>query len=267
MKKIIVLAAKIVEKIQGCRITLYAADATLFLLVSAVPFAMLLMNTAQFILPYSRTDLMNMSQIFIPTAFIPIINAFIGELYTVPKISAVSVTAIAALWSASKGFAALVKGLDRIYSQRGYFFRRIWAFVYTLIFIISILITLFAIALGNRILELVSGHFPHLQDILFLIDNMRSGLFFLLLTLLFTIGYWVLPKRKGKLIRQLPGAMLASAAWIGFSYAFGIYVDNFSNYSNIYGSLGALVLLVIWMYFCINIFMVGGVVNIVLSEK
>ncbi len=268
MKKAIIFTARVCDRFTEYMIPLYAAEATLFLIISAVPFIMLLLNMIQFIIPFTQQELVNFSEILIPAPFLPIVKLVIGEAYRAPGITFVSVTTIAAAWAASKGVTSLVKGLDAIYShsgiRRSYLKQRIYSFIYTIAFIISIVITLTAITLGSRILEIISENFPHLHDAVVFIDNVRTAFFFVFLTLVFAVGYRFIPKDSAGFAKGIPGAMTASAAWLAFSYGFGIYVEHFSNYSNIYGGLTAVVLFVIWLYSCINIFLIGAVINSVI---
>ena len=59
----------------------------------------------------------------------------------------------------------------------------------------------------------------------------------------------------------MPGALFTGAGWILFSYIFSVYINNFSNYSRIYGSLTAIVLLMLWLYSCMTILLYGAEVN------
>ena len=94
--------------------------------------------------------------------------------------------------------------------------------------------------------------------------------FFLLLgaqTLLFTTLYMVLPNRRNRFADSLPGAMFASAGWLIFSDLFSMYVEHFPNYANIYGSVYAVALSMLWLYFCVSIVFYGGVLNAYLTKR
>jgi len=263
-----VFAAKIADKAINCKITVYAADTTLFLLVSAVPFVMLFMSMVRFILPFSEAELIKILEAVMPQSFSGPVSVLVKQMYITPHISVVSATVITVLWAASKGFTSLAKGIDGIYSEskaRGYFIRRILGFIYTFVFIISMVAMLVVIALGERVAQIVSQSLGQ-SNIFIVTKNFRPVIFFVLLAFVFAAGYRILPGRKIKFVKQCPGAVFSSAVCIAFSYVYRYYIDNFSNYSNIYGSIGAAVLFVIWLYFCINIFMLGGVINVVLNK-
>jgi membrane protein len=79
--------------------------------------------------------------------------------------------------------------------------------------------------------------------------------------------FMVFPNRRNNAVDSLPGALLASFGWLTFSDIFSIYVENFSGYSNIYGSVYAVALSMLWLYFCISIFFYGGALNHILAAR
>ena len=96
---------------------------------------------------------------------------------------------------------------------------------------------------------------------------MRSVIFFLALTVLFATAYKALAKSRLSFVQQLPGAALAAAGWILYSFGYSIYIRYFSRYSALYGSLGAVMLLMLWLYMCMNILLCGALFNRLRSEK
>ena len=114
---------------------------------------------------------------------------------------------------------------------------------------------------------MINEAFPNLPDIFSLLYSLRMLIFFVALTLLFTTAYKFLSADKYKLRRHIPGAVFAAVGWIAFSWAYSIYIANFSNISYIYGSLAALILLMLWLYFCMTILLLGAQLNVWISEK
>ena len=89
----------------------------------------------------------------------------------------------------------------------------------------------------------------------------------LLQTALFTAMFMVLPNQRNGFGQSLPGAMLSSAGWLIFTRLFSYYVFYFSGYSNVYGSVYAVALSMLWLYFCVSIFFYGGALNKLLEES
>ena len=94
--------------------------------------------------------------------------------------------------------------------------------------------------------------------------DLRFFLLVALQTALFTAMFMVLPNRRNSLSSSLPGALLSSIGWLIFSHLFSLYVEHFANYDNLYGSVYALALSMLWLYFCISILFYGGVLNRIL---
>jgi len=66
---------------------------------------------------------------------------------------------------------------------------------------------------------------------------------------------------------EFPGAIISAAGWVGFSALYSFYITHFANYSYLYGSLTAIVLLMLWLYFCMNILFFGAEVNVLITSR
>ena len=131
----------------------------------------------------------------------------------------------------------------------------------------ALLLTLVLHVFGTSILNMLSTASDPLLDFLTEVVDLR---FFVLLgvqTVLFTAMYMVLPNKRNKLMDSLPGALLASLGWLVFTNLYSVYVEYFSRYSNIYGSVYAVALSMLWLYCCISIVFYGGVLNRLLMGK
>ena len=196
------------------------------------------------------------------------ISEYVGQLLVelLEKSSGtvLSLTAIAALWSSSKGFYSVVRGLDSIYrsnARKNYFVARALAALYTLLFALLLIVVLFIFVFGNQIYLWSLKFLPILSEMALLIISVRTIVGFGLMILFFSLMYMTLPGRKSSFFAELPGAIITSAGWLGFSYLFSFYIDNFSNYSATYGSLTAVVLCMLWFYSCMYIMFIGFVID------
>jgi membrane protein len=149
---------------------------------------------------------------------------------------------------------------------RNYFLVRIKAAIYTFLFAILLIILLVIFVFGNQLYIWIVDKFPVLADFALLIISIRTIVGLCILILFFLLLYTVIPNRKTKLIRELPGAILCAAGWMVFSYLFSFYIDNMSNFSYTYGSIAAIVLCMLWLYACMYMMYVGAEVNSVLSN-
>ena len=72
---------------------------------------------------------------------------------------------------------------------------------------------------------------------------------------------------KTSLAAQLPGAVFAAAAWMIFSGIFSVYVDKYNNYSSFYGTMTTIALIMVWLYGCMYVLFIGGIINRTWEER
>lgn len=249
-------------------ISAFSGQACLFIIISFFPFVMFLLTMIRY-LPITESALLHMCTEVLPTAFSSFVVSIMKEIYSKSTNALLSVTVITALWSASRGFLTITKGLNYVYDireTRNYILLRLVSTGYTLIFALLIIITLVVLVFGNRLYHEINMVNPLLGNLLGMIVDFRTCLGFFILLLFFLMLYLFIPNRKSRLLNELPGAIVSSIGWILFSYLFSIYIDHFGNYSYTYGSLTAIVLLMLWLYACMFILFIGGEVNMFFTE-
>ena len=159
----------------------------------------------------------------------------------------------------------MIAGLNAVYEveeTRGYLRIRMLSVVYTFLFLLVLILTLGLHVFGTKLLMLlkrVLGRMPT-------IAGLRFFLLLILQTGIFTLLYMVLPNGKNRFWDSLPGALLASSGWLVFSDLYSIYVERFAHLSNVYGSVYAVALSLLWLYFCMAILFYGGALNRLLME-
>lgn len=258
------------KKIRDDHVSAFSAQAAFFTIISFFPFIMFLLSIVPFFSLEESTILKLVTQIF-PNAFNSLIVLVVTEIYHKTNSGTlISVTAITALWSAGKGFLAIMKGLNSVYEiqeTRKSIFLRIVSTIYTLVFAIMIIASIILFIFGNRLYLWIETRFPVLQDLALLIISVRTIVGLVILLVFFLIIYIVIPNRKTRMAKELPGALVCAAGWMGFSYAFSYYIDHYSNYASMYGSLTTIVLFMLWMYFCMYILFIGAEINLLFQNK
>jgi len=256
------------RKIRDDFISAFSAQAAFFVIISFFPFIMLLLTLLQY-LPLTESTLLSTLTSIFPSSVNSLIVNIVTEIYNKASGTLISIAAISALWSASRGILAIVKGLNSVYGireTRNGFKLRIISSIYTLVFAIMMIITLVILVFGNRLYIWIESKFPILSGLALIIISIRTIAGLCILTLFFLLLYIVIPNRKTNLFKELPGALVSAAGWMGFSYLYSFYIDNMGNFSNMYGSLTAVVLFMLWFYFCMYIMFIGGEVNVILSS-
>ncbi len=264
------LIGLLLKKIRDDNVAAYSAQAAFFIIISFFPFIMLMLSIVQFF-PISEATMLRLFTHIFPTAIDSMIVSVVSEIYHTSSTSTlISITAITALWSAGKGFLAIIKGLNAVYEikeTRKYIFLRLTSALYTLAFAVMIITTMILFVFGNRLYIWVGQKFPVLMDMALVIISLRTIVGLLTLLIFFLIVYIVIPNRKTRIMSEFPGALICAGGWMGFSYAFSYYFDNFSNYTATYGSLTAIVLFMLWMYSCMYILFVGAELNLLFENK
>lgn len=256
------------DRINKHCVSAFSGQASLFLIISFFPFFMFLLTLIRY-LPISEAYLLKLCTEMVPPTFNSLIISVVKEIYSKATNALISVTAVTALWSASRGFLSIIKGFNRIYDieeTRSYIRVRIMAIFYTLVFALLLIAILVVLVFGNRLYHYLLYAAPLLGNLLEIISTTRTILGLGLLFIFFILIYIFIPNRKSSVLQELPGAAIASVCWVGFSYLFSIYIDHFSNYSYTYGSLTGIVLLMVWLYSCMYILFLGGELNSILHE-
>ncbi|MDK2808270.1 MAG: rane protein [Clostridiales bacterium] len=243
-------------------VSAFAAQTAFFIILSFIPFLMLLLTLIQY-LPISETALVRMANEMLPHAINTYVISLINEIYTHSSATVISITALMALWSASKGFLSLMHGFNFIYQipeTRNYVRLRLIAAFYTLIFAITLLVSLTILVFGNKIFVAILNKIPLLADVALLVISVRSIVGLIVLFLVFSAMYLWIPNFKGRFFFIIPGAAIASIGWMTFSFAYSYYIDNFANF-NTYGSLTILIFCMLWLYACMYILFIGCEIN------
>ena len=250
----------------------YAAQAAYFFMLSLIPIILLLTTLIQFT-PVTEVDLIHAVGLLFPTSIQNFIVVLVRQVYNQSS-TIIPVTILVALWSAGKGVLSVTSGLNEIYENtetRNYIFLRVRATFYTLMFILAILFSLVLSVFGNSLSGYLVERIPVLTKIINDILRFRTVIIFLVLTFFWNLVYKFLPDRtkryKTTLKKQLPGAIFTSVCWLLISYFFSIYLDVFKGFSIMYGSLSTIILVMLWLYFCMYIILLGGELNAALEES
>ncbi|MBO5278296.1 MAG: YihY/virulence factor BrkB family protein [Lachnospiraceae bacterium] len=263
MNELISTGKRFMYKIKHDFVNAFSAQAALFILISIFPIIMTLLNLIQFV-PVTKTDFLRVVVEILPASFSALAVSIIEDLYLKSSGTLLSLSAVLTIWSASRGTMAIVNGLNSVYDieeTRNYLMLRLVSCFYTIGFILMILFTLMLLVFGNSLYSMIAARLPILHALAATLISMRTLLALVVLVCFFGFIYTVLPSRKARFSSQLPGALFSAAGWMTFSFFFSIYIDNFSNYSYMYGSLATIVLLMLWLYFCMYILFLGGEIN------
>lgn len=255
--------------VAGLRVPLYAANACYFIVLAVFPALLLLLGLLRYT-PLEVERLGEMLSGVLPEALLESAEELILITYDNTSASTLGISALTTLWSASRGIYGLLTGLNGVYDvteDRGYFYTRLISVVYTFAFLVVLLMTLSLHVFGTKLLGfLQEASHPFLRFLVSILD-LRFFLLLILQTTIFTAMFMVLPNKRNRFWDSLPGALLASSGWLIFSDIYSVYVEHFAHLSNVYGSVYAVALSMLWLYCCMAIVFYGGALNRYLMER
>ena len=261
-KSVVSLLLGFMNRVSGDHVGAYATQAAYFLILSFIPCILFLTTLVRYT-PITYNMVRDAIVAFVPENIQSFVLGIVVDVYK-RSTAIVPISALVALWSAGKGMQSLINGLNTIYhvkETRNWLITRIYAVFYTFSLVVALIICLLMLVLGNRIQELAVMYVPFVGKVLGRILGARTELVFAVLFLVFLMLYKLLPNRKATLKSQVPGALIIAVAWSIFSYGFSFYFEIFPGFSNMYGNLTTIIMVMIWLYFCMNLFLYGAEIN------
>lgn len=202
-----------------------------------------------------------------PVGVIELINDVLNEvvIFKSGKLMAVAGFFVT-MFLTSNAIAVIIKGLNRannIQENRSFIKVRCLAMLMVFVNTFFLFICINLIVLGKVILNFIGAYLSIPQHIIETVLITRWPITFLILFLLASINYYVLPARDFSAKRKsvIPGSLFFCIFWLLGSWAFSLYVNAFGTYNKVYGTIGIFAILMIWLYYSSIILLIGGQVN------
>ena len=240
-----------------------------FFLLSFFPLLIFIFT----LLPYLN---LNQAEVFLfirdyaPESVALLIEDTVGEILNNRNGGLLSIGVIGTIWSASKGMNALTKALNLSYFKeetRSFIVARGMSMVFTVMLIAVLLLALVLPVFGQQIGTLAYTYLGFGENFLRLFNSLRWIIPPILIYAVFSLTYWLVPNLKIRFKGVFFGASFATIGWIITSLGFSYYVTSYGNYSSTYGSIGAIIALMMWLYFSAIILMLGGQINAVMADR
>lgn len=245
------------KKLDGDSVDSYASQSSFWILISFIPFVMFVLTLLQ-IIRFEETNLLFVFIRMLPEPVENMLRMLFSEIKAPQGL--LSMTALVCVWSSSKAMYALLKGLYAVFDvpkKRNYIVMRTLAVLYTLALAVVLLVSMGLLVFGDMLFLRLMQYLPPAFSVL--VGRLGPLMGFVILLVFFWLMFIAIPRKQVSPKNALWGASLAAAGWVLFSFFFSIFVENFSNYATIYGSLAAIVILMMWLYICMYILLIGGV--------
>lgn len=239
------------------------AQLTYYLLLSFFPFLIFLVSLLGY-LNLNGDDLISEFMRLLPEDGGTTVRSILSEVTVSSSGALLSIGMIGTIWAASNGINAIIKGINKAYDEeesRPFWKVRGIALIATLVLAVVIILVVALLVFGRVIgeylfqtLDYPAGFEPVWAIVSYLLP-------FVAMILVFTLLYWITPNCRLNFREVLPGACFATVGWIATSILFSMYVSQFGNYTKTYGSLGGVIVLLIWLYLSSIIIVLGGEIN------
>ncbi|WNF38544.1 YihY/virulence factor BrkB family protein [Bacillaceae bacterium IKA-2] len=251
------------EQIKKDPIQDWAATLAFYFMLSIFPFLIFLLS----LLPYLPLDvevIYNFVHDVAPPELAELFTETVLEVIQEPKGGLLSFGILATIWTSSNGINALIHALNRahnIIETRSFLKIRLLSIFLTFGTVIVFFVTLLLPVFGNLILTSINELFFIPEETFVILNRLRWLIGAVIMTSVLMLVYMIAPNRKLSFRHVLYGALMATISWQIISFSFSLYIANFNNFTATYGSLGGVIVLMLWFYLSGLILIIGGEIN------
>ncbi|TSB48191.1 YihY/virulence factor BrkB family protein [Alkalicoccobacillus porphyridii] len=260
---------QLITKLKTDPIPDWSATLAYYFMLSIFPLIIFLLA----IVPYfnlDNTEIEGFIGDYLPEEIATLFSSTIIETVNEPSGGLLSFGILATIWSASNGLNALIRAINRSYDieeTRNFIKLRLFSIIMTVGMIVTIVITLVMPVFGNVIIGFLESYMALPQETSSFLNVLRYVIGIGFMILLLTLLYWISPNVKLRIKEVIVGAVVATLGWQLVSLFFSIYVSNFGNYSATYGSLGGVIILMLWFFITGIMLVLGGQINAVIYQR
>jgi membrane protein len=252
-------------------ITDTAAQLSYYFLFALFPFLFFLTTLAAFLPLRSAVDaLIERLQLVMPYEALTVVQGHMETLILNPRPKLLTLGLGVTLWSASRGVDALRKGLNLAYDvpeSRPFWLTQPLAMGMTLAGAVLILVAFAGFILGGKVGVALAARIGIDQQFAVVWSWLRWPFTATIIMLAAALSYYILPDVKQKFHFITSGSLVATGLWLATTWGFTQYVEHFGRFGATYGSIGGVVVLLLWLYLTGMVFLLGGEVNAVIEHE
>lgn len=217
-----------------------------------------------------RHNLLTYLRAIVPVSASDLINTTVDEISQKSSGGKLWFGLVTSLWFASSGMGAIIEGLNVAYDvkeTRAWWRRTVLAILLTVALAVLIIAALALMFYGSRIAEGIANHYGFGAAFTAAWKVLQWLFVLVFVFLAFQLIYYFAPDLPEHQLRWLaPGAMIGVFLWLLVSFLFGSYLNFYNTYSVVYGSLGAVIILMLWFYLTGVTILIGGEVNAIVEQ-
>lgn len=258
---------ELLRRVKEDEVMSVGAQLAYYLMLSFFPFLIFLLNIAAFT-PLGQEGVMNELFSVLPHETSALLSPIVSDIISSRSAGLLSISLILALWSGSTGINALILSMGKAFdieNAHALWIKRILSVLYTIMLAVLILLVVGGPIFGDAIIHFVNTHFFEMRGLTTIIGLIVRIVPFVLMVIAFVIMYkWGpgFPENRRITIKEaFIGAMAATFLFVVISFGFSFYVNNFGNYANTYGTLGGVIVLLVWLYLGSVTIMMGAEIS------
>lgn len=270
LKDIITFGIKLKKRVVSHNITARSAQMAYYWILAFFPFLIVIMSILSYT-SIAESEFLSWIAEYVPAAIMPFIENTINQLIQYRSPTLLSFGVVVTIWSASAAVNIVIRGIHTAYSAvdgRAFWIRKLISMFYTLILAVLIAVMIVVLIFGSNIGAYVLNKFiPNdawYYGPIWELFRLTAPIAAILLGLY--VIYKFIPRRHLKYKNVWPGTVFTSVSWYLFSFLFSIYVTHFSKYNQMYGSIGGIFILIIWLYTTGLLLLVGAEVNALMQD-
>lgn len=271
MKRFLNFIIRIIKGFSEHELLVFSCDMTYKLILSIFPLIIFAMS----IIGFLRIDELDVAvfietiQGIFPAQSWDFIDNFITEVVDTRSTTVLTSTLLLTLFTASSGFASVIRGINTTYGHRdtrSWVHKRAVSMMLVLLFLVIVVLAMAVMVFSRNIQSLIFEHFnPNaFVTALFGLAGYFAAAFIILviIVMIYKIGNC----RKVKVLDVFPGAVVTVIFWLLFSQIFNVYLTHFTGLTLAFGSIASVLILLLWLNFITAFLLVGSEVNAILAE-
>ena len=269
------IAKETLDEVGKDQTTTLAAAMTYHTVLAIFPFLLLLAGLTSIIdtlfnVPDLTDRIIEQASEAMPEDATSVLEGFVREVVAGRGGAAIGFGLIGSLWAASAAVSTAIKAMNSTYDveeDRGFLMNKVTALVLTIVFSMLILTGTVLIVMGAGLAEGVGEWLGWNQAVIVLWNIAMPVLALLMVAAAVVILYKFGPNTNITLGSVVPGTLLFLVTWIIFSLVFAFYISNFGSYNRVYGSLAAVIILLLWLYWSNTLLLIGAELNAVIARR
>ncbi len=254
-------------RIKEDEVTAIGGQLTYFLILSIFPFLIFFLNLLSYT-SITQEGILSNLLIVLPIETQILLESIINEVISSSSQTLLSLGIILTIWTGSLGITSIIRAVNKAYNvkkKRPYWRLKGLSILFTIILALLLILVLTTLVFGEIIGKKIFTYLGATNIFYYIWEFLRIIIPFISMILIFALIYKLSPTPEEglniKFNQTLPGAIFTTTGWIIASMIFSIYVNNFANYSKTYGSLGGIIVLLLWLYITSIMIVLGGEIN------